>query len=80
MQRTPELRFSATLGQGPEIELHGNVRISGIFDADITELLPMAQADPSQADPSKPYIVHFRHEVPPRYQGVVTLDISRRAG
>jgi hypothetical protein len=76
MQRTgAELRFCATLGQEPEIELHGNVRISGIFDADITELLPM-----TQADPSKPYIVHFRHEVPPRYQGVVTLDISRRAG
>ena len=60
-----------------EVDATGDVGISGAFDADVTELLPMAQASVA---PDEPYTVRFEHEVPPPFQGVVTLDNTRTAG
>jgi len=56
-----------------EIDENGDARISGVFDADITELLPMVHAPADE-----PYTVHFKHEIPPPFKGVVTLDNSPR--
>jgi hypothetical protein len=58
-----------------EIDENGDAGISGMFDADITELLPMAQAPADE-----PYTVQFKHEIPPPYKGVVTLDNTPTAG
>ena len=60
-----------------EVDATGDVGISGAFAADVTELLPMAQASVA---PDGPYTVRFEHEVPPPFQGVVTLDNTRTAG
>ena len=56
----------------------GNARISGVFDVDIVELLPMARHLHEATD--EPYHRHFRHEIPPAHKGVVTLDNTRIAG
>jgi hypothetical protein len=47
-----------------------------VLDADnVTEVLPMAQAPADE-----PYTVHFKHEIPPPFKGVVTLDNTPIAG
>jgi site-specific DNA recombinase len=50
-----------------EVDKGGNVRISGVFDADITELLPMAHASADE-----PYTYKFHREIPPPHPGVLT--------
>jgi ribosomal protein L34E len=60
------LRIRAEVGKG------GNVRISGVFDADITELLPMAKASADE-----PYTYEFHEEIPPPHPGVVTAYTRR---
>ena len=54
-----------------EIDKRGDARISGVFDAAITELLPMAQVPADE-----PYTVKFKREIPPPFKSVVTLDNS----
>lgn len=56
-----------------EIAADASVRVRGVFDADITELLPMKDAP---ADES--YTARFRREIPEPYKGVVSLDNTRR--
>jgi hypothetical protein len=51
-----------------EVDENGDVVLSGVFDADIVELLPMSR-HPS----GEPYAVRFKEEVPP-HKIVVTLD------
>jgi hypothetical protein len=58
-----------------EVDKNADARISGVFDADITEVLPMAQA-PADG----PYTVRFKREIPPPFKGVVTLDSTAIAG
>jgi hypothetical protein len=61
-----------------ELDKDGSARISGMFDTDIVELLPMAQHLREAAD--KPYRRRFRHEIPPAHKGVITLDNTPIAG
>lgn len=65
-------RVMQALRIGAEVDRTSDVRITGVFGADITELLPMAQAPTDE-----PYVVRFRHEIPPPtppHRGVVTVD------
>ena len=66
----PENRRRAlrTLGARVEVDENGNAHITGVFDADITELLPMTQAPDDE-----PYGKWFKHRILPPFQGVVTL-------
>ena len=54
----------------------GDVRITGIFDADLTELLPaswaVAKADAREYDPS------MNTRLPTRHKGVVSAGHPRR--
>lgn len=52
-----------------EVDENGDVTISGVFDADIFEVLPM-----SQHPPGEPYRVSFKERVPRPHKGVVALD------
>ncbi len=61
-----------------QVDKDGNARISGVFDTDIIELLPMAQRLREAAD--EPYRRRFRHEIPPAHKGVVILDTTPRCG
>jgi len=63
-----------------ELDKDGNARISGMFDTDIVELLPMVQHLRDEARHDKPYRRHFRYEVPPEHKGVITLDTTPIAG
>jgi hypothetical protein len=56
-----------------EVDEKGDVLLSGVFDADITELLPM-----NEHPEGEPYKVRFREEIPPPHKGVVALDSSCR--
>jgi hypothetical protein len=58
-----------------EVDKNADACISGVFDADIIEVLPMAQA-PADG----PYTVRFNREIPPPFKGVVTLDSTPIAG
>ncbi len=58
-----------------EVDKEGDARISGVFDADVTELLPM-----DQAPAGEPYAVRFRREIPPPHGRAVTLDTTGRCG
>jgi hypothetical protein len=51
-----------------EVDKDGNVRISGMFDAYITEWLPMAHAPADE-----PYTHRFFYEIPDPHPGGVTL-------
>jgi site-specific DNA recombinase len=51
-----------------EVDKDGNVRISGMFDAYTTELLPMAEVSADET-----YTYRFRYEIPDPHPGVVTL-------
>jgi hypothetical protein len=51
-----------------EVDKNGNLRISGMFDAYITEWLPMAHAPADE-----PYTRKFRYEIPDPHPGVLTL-------
>ena len=59
-----------------EVDKEGAVRISGMFDADITGLLPMASEAPSG---DEPYRRSFSEEIPPPHKAIVTLDTTRTA-
>jgi hypothetical protein len=61
-------RVLQALGVRAEVDKNGDVRISGVFDADITELLPMVHAPADEL-----YSRRFRYEIPPPFQGVVAL-------
>src|SRR5215207_899169 len=63
-----------------ELDKDGNARISGMFDTEIVELLPMVQHLRDEARHDKPYRRHFRYEVPPEHNGVITLDTTPIAG
>jgi hypothetical protein len=51
-----------------EVDKDGNVSISGVFEAYITDLLPMVNAPADE-----PYTRKFRYEVPDPHPGVLTL-------
>ena len=57
-----------------DVDESGDVLISGVFDAEITELLPGFAN--GHAESGEPYTVRFREEIPPPHDGVVALDSS----
>jgi site-specific DNA recombinase len=65
-----------------EVDRDGNVRISGVFDAYITDLLPMADASADERHRPKRHTLKFHYglphyEVPDPHPGVVTSYTRR---
>lgn len=74
----PEERRRVLLGLSIEarVDRHSNVRVTGAFDADITELLPMSEALRKPPAPRRRSVRGL--EIPSPHKGVVTVDNSRR--